>query len=359
MQTKGAPSHSRYSHFRCEEATVVDVNRRTWTVTVQTRFMDKSPPEVQVLSPYLHHVGGEGFHHMPEPGATCYVAFPNDNTPPFIIGYKGVANAVSEEEVSEVSFRSRRPRMDPGDIGFSGRDGNFILLRRGGIVEVGCSSMAQRVYLPIKHTIKDFSENYQQSTLAGDVTWHVDRVEDDPDGLAKSVWVFHMNEHAQDAKASVRIAHYGTPPEGSVSVAYDMVIAPSGIDKATGEVSEAVYRISILSDGSLNQLSGARVIRVEGDDSVTATGNLSYTCDGDATFGAGGTTTLRGRTVVTEGKTLHGSANARSPHVLGDVLVQWAASQVWPVDMATLTAKPTPASIAQLQRALSRKVFLE
>lgn len=359
MRNSGVPSHSGFSHFRCEEATVVDVNRKLWTVKVVTRFTEKEPADVQVLSPYLHYAGGEGIHHLPEPGAKCYIAFPSDNTPPFIIGYKGVAAALSEEEGAAVSFRSRRPRMDPGDIGFTGRDGNFVMLRRGGVVEVGCSALAQRIYLPVRNTIRDYSENYSQSTLAGDVSWHVERVENDPDGQAKAVHIFHMHEHAQDAKASVRIAHYGTPPEGGVSVAYDILVAPTGIDKQTGDFSGAVYHLSILSDGTVNAMSAATTRNVDGSDIVNASGDITYSADGNARFESAGTTTIKGRDVVLDGRTLLGSSAAQSPAVRGERLAQWWAAQVLVVDLATMTAKPNPASIPQLQRAFSTKVFLE
>jgi hypothetical protein len=365
MRTKGAPSDSRFSHFRCEEATIVDVDRQNWTVRVITRFTDKEPDDVQILSPYLHHVGGEGFHHLPEPGATCYVAFPNDNTPAFIMGYKGVAGVVQSESTegeggSAVSFRSRRPRMDPGDIGITGRDGNFIMMRRGGVVEVGATALAQRIYLPMKNYIKDFCENYEMQTLAGDVAWTVSRVENDPSGNAPASYVFHMNEYAQDAKASVRITHYPPPEtEGTVKVATEITIAPSGIDRETGEVTGAVYRLSILSDGSVNELTGERAVKVEGSDTLEVSGDIAYTASGDVTFDAGGTATFKGTTVVLDGRTLLGGSDAASPGVRGDKLVQWLAQQVWTVSLASMTAVPSPASATQLQRALSTKVFLK
>ena len=79
--------------------------------------------------------------------------------------------------------------MNPGDIGMTTRDGNFIMLRRGGIVQLGATAMAQTVYIPIRNYIKQFCENYELHTLGGDVEWRVDRVESDPSGQAPSTYL--------------------------------------------------------------------------------------------------------------------------------------------------------------------------
>jgi hypothetical protein len=201
MRTRDAPSHGRYSHFRLEEAVVTDVDRKTYTITVDTKHSSKTVTDIQVGSPYHHHDSGEGIHHLPEVGAICYLAFPSDNTPPFVLTYLGAASVVSTADGTparstpdgagsdtDVSFRSKRPALNPGDIAITTRDENFLYLRRGGIVQIGATPISQRIYIPILNYIKDFCENYEMQTFGGDVAWTVGRQEDDPSGDAPACY---------------------------------------------------------------------------------------------------------------------------------------------------------------------------
>ena len=180
-QSPDSPSHDDFSHFRCEEVIVTNVDKKAWTIDVQTRHSAKDVSDVQTMSPYHHFFGGEGIHHMPEVGAIAMLAWPSDNTDPFIMGYKGVASVVGPDTTdgdparssleaggsqSNVSFRSNRPDLMPGDIAITTRDENYIILRRGGVVQIGATSIAQRIYIPILNYVKDFSENYEQIGVA-------------------------------------------------------------------------------------------------------------------------------------------------------------------------------------------------
>ncbi len=242
-RTADAPSHRRFSTFRCEEGVVTDINRRDWTVTVETRHTAKSPSEVVTLSPYHHFENGEGFHIMPEVGAICMLAWPSDNTPPFIMGYKPAASTTTSEDQENpagadlegepvdqaVSFRSRRPRdMNPGDIAITTRDENFLMLRRGGIIQIGATAIAQRVYIPVLNFIRDFAENYRMDTFGGDVEWRVYRDEDDASGDAPAEYTFHLNTNAQDEKATVRVRHMAlAAPGDSQRAAWEVYVAPT------------------------------------------------------------------------------------------------------------------------------------
>jgi hypothetical protein len=163
-QSQDSPSDRRYSHFRCEEAIIINVNHKTWTVDVETRHSAKAVNDVQCLVPYHHFSGGEGMHYLPEVGAICMLGWPSDNTPPFIMGYKGAASVIGPTSTdgepqrsgteatgsaTDVSFKSNRPDLLPGDIAFTTRDENFIILRRGGVIQIGSTSIAQRLYIPI------------------------------------------------------------------------------------------------------------------------------------------------------------------------------------------------------------------
>jgi len=374
VRSRDAPSHGRYSSFRLEEGVITDVNRATWTVTVDTRHSSKTVPDIQVMVPYHHYDSGEGIHHLPEVGAICLLAWPSDNTPPFIMGYLGAASVLESTDGNPVrstsdgvgsntdaSFRSKRPELNPGDIAITTRDENFIYLRRGGVVQIGATPIAQRLYIPILNYIKDFCENYEMQAFGGDVAWTVGRVEDDPSGNAPATYTFHLNEFAQDAKATVRIRHLPlTGPGGGDKAAWEVQVAPQNIDRDSGEVTDAVYTLAVTIAGDKTEVIGAnRSVTVKGDDALSVSGNRSVTVSGDATLSADGKMEyVSGQGAVFAGSTVKvGSRGASHPAVLGDELVRWFSAAQWTGSAGPYTLSPT--SAAQLQQVLSTKVFLE
>lgn len=372
-RTPGGPSHSRHSAFRCEEATISNVNRKTYTVTVETRHSEKTIEDIQVCAPYHHFSNGEGIHHLPEVGALCWVAMPSDNTPPFVLGYAGAASVIgstdgtperststAEGSQTDVSFRSKRPQLDPGDIAITTRDENFLVLKRGGVIQIGATPICQRIYLPILNYIKDFAENYEMHTLGGDVAWTVGRVEDDPSGDAPASYTFHMNEFAQDAKATVRVQHL--PLGDGTKAAWQVHVSPQGIDRDDGSVSDEKYSLIITTTGEKAEIIGAtRDIRVKGDDKLTVDGSRSTTISGDDTTSVSGSieNVASGSHLVGGSTVKLASSSASSPGVLGTELVQFLSTATYIVNPATNTATLAPPMIALLQTLLSRKVFLE
>ena len=373
-RSRDAPSHGAYSPFRLEEGVITDVDRSTWTVTVETRHSSKTVPDIQAISPYHHYEAGEGIHHLPEVGAICLLAWPSDNTPPFVLGYLGAASIVESSDgnpirstadgtgsTTNAGFRSKRPDLNPGDIAITTRDENFIYLRRGGIVQLGATPIAQRLYIPVLNYIKDFCENYEMNAFGGDIAWTVGRVEDDPSGNAPATYTFHLNEFAQDAKATVRIRHMPLAgPGGGDKAAWEIQVAPQNIDRDTGDVADPVYTLLVTIAGDKTEVIGAsRTVTVKGDDtlsvqgsqSISVSGNASLSADGDLEYVAGGNTVIGGSTVKLV------SSGAPSPAVLGDALLNWFASAQWTGSAGPYTV--SPASLAQLYNVLSSKVFLE
>lgn len=373
-RSRDNPSHGRYSSFKVEEAVITDVNRNTWTVTADTKHSGKTVPDIQIGVPYHHYEAGEGFHHLPEVGAICYLAWPSDNTPPFILCYIGAAASQTSTDgeparstpdgsgsPTDVSFRSKRPNLNPGDIAITTRDENFLYLRRGGIVQIGATPIAQRIYIPILNYIKDFCENYEMQAFGGDVAWTVGRQEDDPAGNAPATYTFHLNEFAQDEKATVRIRHLPlTGPGGGDKSAWEINVAPQNIDRDTGEVTDAVYTFIVTTTGDQTEMVGAsRSVTVKGDDTLDVQGDLSVTVSGDTSMSSNGKTEIiaSGDAVLGGAQVKIGGRGAASPGVLGDQLLAWFGSAQWTV--AGTVATVSPGSIAALQQILSRKVTLE
>lgn len=369
------PSRSSFSHVRIEEGTVTDSSRATWTVRVDTSYTAKSPQDVEVLSPYHHYEYGEGFHVMPEIGARCLILFPSDQSHPRVLGFIGAPSAsqsqdgeavrsTSEPEgsTSDVTFRSRRAQMNPGDMGFTTRDGNFLYIRRGGVVQIGGGPMCQRAYLPLRNFIKDFAENYSLDTVGGDVEWITHRDENDPSGQAACSWTMGLREFAQDQKMTVQVQYLPQRTSGT-RTAWEVVVAPQNIDPNTRAVSSETYRLTIATDGNRTEfVKATRDTQVDGDDSLRVGGDRTVSTGGADSLTAASIEHVADGTAVFGGGTVKlGSSSASSPLVLGDQLLTWLSSQVWPVATigGAMVAQPTAAQIAALTQILSTKVFTE
>lgn len=367
----GSPADGAYSHFRCEEATITNVNRNTWKVSVSTTHSAKDVDDLKVMVPYTHYNNGEGYHHMPEVGAKCYLAWPSDDTPPFIMGYVADPSAVQaanapdspEEEAAfnDFSYRNRRPQLNPGDISITGRDGNFVTIHRGGIVSIGATAICQRIFIPTLNYIKDFGENYALTTLGGDMTWTVEREENDADGDAPSQMILHMNAHAQDEKATLRIRHMPLQdPSGSPRSAYDIVVASKNIDRDTGEVTDEKYSMLITVDGDKTELvGGTRKVTVKGNDELVVEGSRSADISGTDEVGANEIKYVAQGSARLDGATVKlGGAGANQASLKGNDFVNWLMGAQFIDGMGNVSTL-MPVSVPGLQLCLSRKVVIE
>lgn len=375
-QDAGSPSSRRYSNFICEVAEITDVNRKTWTCTAEGIYGSKTFENVHVLSPYHHYAGGEGMYAMPEVGARCYIASPNDNSPAFVMGFIAVPSVVSSAtddplrstmngaSSTDVSYQSKRPDANPGDMGFTTRDGSFFKLLRGGVIQLGSTNMAQRIYIPVRNFIKDFAENYTLSTVSGEVAWTVERPELDPLGKAACTYSFTMQEYGSDKKASVRVRHMPLQAAGAKKAFWEVTVAPQGIDHDKGSVSGATYTMTVLSDGTQTEMVGA-------NREITVKGNDKLTIDGSATIEAKTAYSLKSPKITITADQLFeltskaiklGSSSANEPGVLGQQLLKWLSGAqfvVGPGVAAGSVCTLSPASVATLQTILSRTVFLK
>ena len=154
-----------------ESGIVTNVNLSRFTVDIATQYTYRRYLDIPWSSPYLHQFSGEGISVMPEVGCpvwTCKSSEPDAR--PFVMGFGGVWD-------QKGTFRAGRPSMNPGDIYIATRDRNCVFLRRGGIVQIQATPLAQRMYIPIGNLIRDICESYALHSFAGDLLWEVDRDE--------------------------------------------------------------------------------------------------------------------------------------------------------------------------------------
>jgi hypothetical protein len=362
--TGNGPSASSFFPFVCEQATVIDVNKRNFTVSVVTETTSKRFDDLQLLSPYVHNYNGEGFSLLPEVGAVCMVGRANDTSPPFIMGFIMVPNIIHSDDgtplrstssggsSSDVSFQGNRPDLQPGDMFWMGRDENFIILRRGGVLQMGATEIAQRICLPIGNYIKDFCENYSLDTFAGDIRMTVERAENDPSGDAPSTYVFHLNEYAQDERASLRVRHFPLRgPDGGAKVVWEVKVAKNGIDRDTGAVSDETYSLMVEMSGKKTEFIGADYqMRVDGNYLLEVGGDVELKASGKGLLSGSQEVAIRSssKAVVDAPSCLIGGPDASMPAVLGTPLVTYLTT------LATAAgAAPPPPSILSTKVKLS------
>lgn len=404
-----------------ETGVIANVNVKNLTVDWASQYSGKQIPDVQIMSPYVHFNNGEGFTCIPEVGAICVLCIPSDGDPPFIMGFltapelegadfskfleeklvdpgveseedidkENTTSAGGSTEVStnptDASFRGGRPILNPGDMYWQGRDENFVVLRRGGVLQLGATQICQRAYIPLLNFIRDFSENYELNTAAGSLSWTVQRQENDPAGNAPTEFEIVAREYAQDKKASIKVSigslDDATKPPGGDKSFIEVTIAPQQIDAASGEVSgKAKYVLRLDKAGnSFVFQSATRTEEVGGDYKLTVHGDREVVVDGSETVritGDQGISTkkhtltaqessenISGTKTLSAFQLLLGSSAASQPGVLGLRLVTWLASHTHKVpalpnpDLSKAIPSLPPEPVGQALQILTDSVL--
>jgi hypothetical protein len=229
------------------EGRIIDVNLGNWTVDFVSQFDQKFFLNVQVTSPYMNPNQGEGIYAFPEVGSKCLLCIPSDGPPPFIIGFfmpqesigaggnaeapegTGTTGGTTAAPGTNATFSGGRPRPKPGDIYMRGRDGNFCVLHRGGVLQIGATALAQRIFIPVGNIITDISQNYHHHNTAGSVNWGVSAApsEENPPTSWKQTFRLFANQD----QATVRVA---------VGTFEDIIGVPAGSVGLTESIAEGI-----------------------------------------------------------------------------------------------------------------------
>jgi hypothetical protein len=308
------------------EGQVVDLNLKNWTVDVITKFDQKYFLNVQISSPYMHYNRGEGFYAMPDIGAKCHLCIPSDGPPPYVLDFIMAQETISgtdsdapdgtdggkgdvTQESTSASFAGGRTRAKPGDIGITNRDGSFIRLHRGGVLQIGATSLAQRVYIPLQNMIIDTSQSYQHHNTGGSINWFVAEGESDTNPPTVSRHTYRLL--ANDEKATIRVAHGKlsdviTEPNADVRsdlellgfggepTVCEVLVAPGEISANDGSLTDKTRGVSVLryyfdasgntlfrTEGSVETRIAKKLrLRVDGDVDIFGKANFSMTFDG-------------------------------------------------------------------------------
>ena len=318
----GAPA---YIH----EARVLNINFVNWTVDVQTQFDQKFFFDIQVGSPYMHPNKGEGFYVVPEVNAKCLVCIPSDGPPPFVLAFimpmesKDVPaddQTAGSGGTDGATFAGGRKRAKPGDIIMRGRDGQFVVLHRGGVLEIGASPVAQRIYIPLKNVITDISQNYEHHNSGGSINWGISSSSTDDNPETQFTQTFRL--FANDEKADIRVAvgnvKQPTPEPagdegsldlyneviGSNEVAIEVGIAPQAYDAGTGAVESNALNGTNLKfvftreGGAFARFEGKVGLRIKDKLQLDVDGEIIVNCDENITMNSDKKIALRSQSGV-------------------------------------------------------------
>jgi hypothetical protein len=309
---------------KIELAKVTSVNAREYSVDLMTIYTHKPLVDVPFATPYASSEHAGGINVMPEVGSHCYVVVSADKTC-FILGFvvnprSGSIVALegdSQEEApsaeASISYMGNRPPLEPGDVMLATRDRNFIIMRTGGLLEIGATSMAQRVYIPIQNTIKDYFQRYEAHSPLGEIIWghptlkvgeKITGSTDSTPALISYSFKNTAQEDVSDGKYTLEL-RMGNVTKDTLDLEKDNehIFANEDLRKEKSSIpttgDDGVLSFTIYSHNT-KKVTYAYQLDREGNNFVKSTGNIHVELDGDfytriignakIEFGAGGST---------------------------------------------------------------------
>lgn len=294
------------------EARVIDFNLVTWTVDVRTQFDQKFYPNVQVASPYMHANRGEGWYACPEVNAKCLVCLPSDGPPPFVLAFIMPMETPEDPEGDDAAeraadaaganqgavFSGGRVRAKPGDMVWRGRDGNFVILHRGGVLQVGATELAQRIYIPLGNIITDVSQNYEHHNTGGSQNWGLSTsyTDDNPETEFRQTFRLFANDEKADVRIAIGKVHQPVPePSGDAgelsanaglgigeAIVAEFVVAPGGFNAEAGSPTGDAPKLTKLR--MFFDKKGGGFLRAEGSVNIRIKKKLRLVADEGVDF---------------------------------------------------------------------------
>lgn len=361
---------------------VTNVDLVNFTVDVVSQFDQIRVLAIPVGSPYQHSNRGDGLTMIPEVGAKCAVCWPGDSSPPFVLGFVMPHETIPDSGASSeepggtgsrgstnqsptaASYAGGRPVGKPGDMYMRGRDGQFVVLHRGGVLQIGSTELAQRIYVPLNNLVMDVAENYTMHNSGGTVRWGIQDGEGESKLPAEFKQTFRV--YANEKYADIRIAagrvHDPVPEtdeDGLIDqelvgvgktepVVYEMTLARNGFnaeDNSQAPNSGNLVKLRFVFDragnsfkridGNVGVLCKKRLrLRVKEEAEIFADNTFNLTVGADARVQVGGNFEITAKVTRFNG---------------GDKPVAHVGSSVSSVlPFGLLMAAPTPTGFAPL-----------
>lgn len=354
-----------------ETCRIINVNIEDWSVDCISMEGNKRFFDIQVMAPYFHFVNGEGIYAQPEVGALCWVCKPSTGrfAAPFVLGFQ----SAHDQELD--SFQGGRMALNPGDIMMRTRDENFLILRRGGVVQIGATPTAQRIFIPIRNFIRDFCENYELLTFGGELTWTTERTDEtNTDDKAFSKFALKAKEkagnklhiaslsigsHGENAKTTLMLEVFDSGNDGN-KVMVSLEVTKEGNVTWTGEkdyIIEMKENVQITS-----KEKDVTIAATQGNVAVEANKNVSLESKtAEATLtGMTKAALVSSAKAMLDAPIMHLGNGATSPIVKGDMLVAFLStliaqlsSLVYIAPLIPLPGPPVPVVAAPAIAALT------
>ena len=164
--------NTTFSPTRVYIGRVLKVDRVNWTIDAIGQN-NEMLFDIPIMPLYIGREGN-GIFYLPEVDSTILLCQTTEGDVPFVLGGASVPFDNEEESDTESpapNYRQNRPVLNQGDVMMSAPGGNFLVLRRGGVLELGASQIARRFYVPLQNMIRDFCSNYEMHTSGGKYEW--------------------------------------------------------------------------------------------------------------------------------------------------------------------------------------------
>lgn len=212
METPGytIPSEAADGAAKIAFARVDRVNIPEYTVDVTTEFTHRNITDVPFSSPFCAPDHGGGINFMPEVGAYCHVCLCADGTK-FVFAWVLTPNTVTRSVLNEdgsvtqnadepgPDFSGNRDELEPGDVYLGTRDGNRVMVRRGGMVVVKSGPLCQTVYIPIENAIRQLFQRKEELSPLGEVVWdHSPLSDEEGESDTSALYRFKFKKKAEE-----------------------------------------------------------------------------------------------------------------------------------------------------------------
>ena len=277
-----------------------------------------------------------------------------DSSPPFILAYvmppetvsgvtpdapNGTQSSGTTPTGTTNTFAGGRPPCNPGDIWLRTRDNNFVILHRGGTLQIGATPLAQRIYIPLNNYITDISQNYEHHNSNGSMVWGIQQGA--PEEYLSSSFTQTFRVFAGDQYADIRVtcgdvtSPLGDPDNGVAAEAaglgkgddgkganpiiYEIAVSPKGFIAESGapQDSQATVAGSVLrfafdrqgntflrAEGNVSlQLNQKLTIAVQSDISITTQGGFQLEATNGILLNGGDSTEIQGGVIRLNGGT--------------------------------------------------------
>jgi hypothetical protein len=257
----------------------------------------------------------------------------------------------------DYSFSGGRQRPKPGDIISKGRDGNFMILHRGGVAQFGASPLAQRICIPLNNLVTDISQNYNHYNGSGSVNWGVqDRGSKNPTGEYRHTQRIYANDAYADIRFAMGYVRSPVPePTGdagetsnlnqlnigtNADTVFEFVLSKDGFETDAGEFHATAGDVKIRMFFDRN---GSAMARFEGSVDLRIKKKLRITIDDNADIFGKKTITIDAKDALK----LFGGSLAELGTAGGNVVLNGGSKAVAFVGSRVQVAITPPGIIAQ------------